>query len=367
VSPRYSSTGHLLYAVEDGSVRAVPFNATSLAITGNPVPLVEGVAVKPSGAADFSLSDEGHLVYARGGGGSRAQRALVWVDRDGREEPINAPVRAYRYPRVSPDGTRVAIDIRDQENDIWVWNGETLTRVTFDPADDVFGHWTPDGRQIVFGSRGETEGVWVKPADGTGTATLLVEGVATPAVNAVIPDGTHAIVRVSVEGRRQDLVMVPLDGDAEVETLVSTEFSELNAAISPDGMWVAFESDESGQTEVYVRPFPDVEAGRWQVSTGGGRSPVWSPNGSELFFVQGAQALMAATVRADTTFASDTPEMLFKGDYFLEAVGRTFDVAPDGRFLMIKDTGNSAGVDSSPQINVVINWHQELLDRVPVN
>jgi serine/threonine-protein kinase len=294
---------------------------------------------------------------------------MVWVDRDGREETIDAPPRAYMYARVSPDGTRVALDVRDQESDIWVWNvaGETLTRLTFDAAGDAYGHWTPDGEQIVFASqRGEASGIYTKPADGTGTATLLIEGLDIPAVYAVTPDGTRVIVSVTVAGRRRDLVTVPLDGDGGVETLLSTEFSELNAAISPDGVWMAFQSNESGQTEVYVRPFPDVEAGRWQVSTVGGRDPVWSPDGGELFFVQGTQ-LMAATVRADTTFAWDTPEMLFGGDYFFGAPGRNFDVAPDGRFLMIKDTGQSTGDDSSPQINVVLNWFEELTARVPVN
>ena len=368
VSPRYSSTGHLVYAAADGSVRAVPFDAASLDVTGNPVPLIEGVSVKALGAANFSLSDEGRLVYALGATGADAQRAMVWVDRDGHEETIDAPPRAYLYARVSPDGTRVALDIRDQENDIWVWNvaRETLTRITVDAAADSYGHWTPDGEQIVFGSRrGEATGIYTKPADGTGTAKLLTdEGVENPSVYAVTPDGTRAIVSVTVAGRR-DLVTVPLDGDAGVEPLVSTEFRELNAAISPDGVWVAFQSDASGQDEVYVRPFPDVEAGRWQVSTVGGQDPVWSPDGGELFFVQGTQ-LMAATVRADTTFAWDTPEMLLDGDYFFGAPGRNFDVAPDGRFLMIKDTGQSTSDDSSPQINVVLNWFEELTARVPV-
>ncbi len=123
-----------------------------------------------------------------------------------------------------------------------MWNvaGETLTRLTFDAAGDSYGHWTPDGEQIVFASRrGAAAGIYTKPADGTGTAMLLTEGVDNPSVYAVTPDGTRAIVRVSVADRRADLVTVPLDGDAGVETLVSTEFNELNAAISPDGVWVA--------------------------------------------------------------------------------------------------------------------------------
>ena len=195
---------------------------------------------------------------------------------------------------------------------------------------------------------------------------LLTEGVVNSVANAITPDGTRVIARVAGADSRQDLVTVPLDGDAGVEPLVSTEFNERNAAISPDGAWVAFQSIESGQHEVYVHPFPDVEAGRWQVSTMGGQDPVWSHDGGELFFVQGTQ-LMAATVRADTTFAWDTPEMLLDGDYFFGGTGRNFDVAPDGRLLMIKDIDQSTGDESSQQINVVLNWFEELTARVPVN
>ena len=152
VSPHYVSTGHLVYAAEDGSVRGVPFHAASLEVTGNPVPLVESVMVKASGAAAFSISDNGRLVYLLGGGGAGAQRSLVWVDRQGREEPIAAPLRSYVYPRISPDGARVVLDIRDEENDLWVWDlaGETLTRLTVYAGVDQYGHWTPDGQRVIF-------------------------------------------------------------------------------------------------------------------------------------------------------------------------------------------------------------------------
>ena len=272
VSPRYSSTGHLVYAAENGSVRAVPFDAASLDVTGNPVPLIEGVTVKGTGAANFSLSDEGRLVYARGAGGAGFQRSLVWVDRDGHEETIDAPPRAYWYPRVSPDGTRVALDLRDQESDIWVWNvaGETLTRLTFDAAVDGYGHWTPDGEQIVFASeRGEAAGIYTKPADGTGTATLLIERLDDPRVNAVTPDGTLVIVRVTGADRRQDLVTVPLDGDAGVETLVSTEFNERNAAISLTAC-----GSPSSPTSRVSRRSTCVRSRTWRLGSGKSRRGV---------------------------------------------------------------------------------------------
>ena len=235
VSPHYVSTGHLVYAAEDGSVRAVPFDAASLEITGNPVPLVESVMVKASGAAAFSISDNGRLVYLLGGGGAGAQRSLVWVDRQGREEPIAAPLRSYVYPRISPDGARVVLDIRDEENDLWVWDlaGETLTRLTVYAGSDQYGHWTPDGQRVVFSSTREgPHNVYWTAADGTGTVDRLTE---------------------------------------------SNTPQYVNAALSPDGQWLSYQSDESGRFEIYVRPFPDVEAGRSQVSISGGRMPLWGP------------------------------------------------------------------------------------------
>ena len=365
VSPHYVSTGHLVYAVSDGSVRAVPFDVASLRVTGNPVPLVEGVVVKATGAANFSISDNGRLVYASGAGAGVVERSLVWVDREGEETPIPAPPRQYLYARVSPDGTRVALDLGDQEDDIWVWNTPTgpLTRLTFDAGRDQYGHWTPDGDRVVFTSERDGQpNVYWKAADGTGAAERVTQSENPLWINAVTPDGTRVVARSAVPGREHDLVMVTLDGDSSTETLLSTEFNERNAVISPNGVWVAFQSDESGLDEVYVRPFPDVESGKLQVSTAGGVDPVWSPDGRELFFRNGTQ-LMAAPVETETGFTSGTPEMLFDAVYMFGGLGRNYDVAPDGRFVMVKGAGQT---QVSPEISVVLNWTEELLERVPI-
>ena len=380
VSPRYVSTGHLVYATEEGSMRAVPFDSAALAVRGAPVLLTEGVVAEASGAADFSVSSNGSLVYAPAG--ARAvQRSLVWVDREGREEPIAAPPREYFYPRVSPDGTRVAIDVRDQEQDIWIWDFtvETLTRLTLDPALDVYGHWTADGERVLFSSqRSVPVSLYWKTADGTGEAERLTESEISLVINAVTPDGDRAVVRSTTPDRQNDLFTVDLQSGA-VKPLFATAFDELNAAVSPDGNWLAYESNESGQYEVYVRPFPNVEAGRRQISTAGGRKPVWGPTGRELFYLDlTGRRLLAVSVEGGPLSATQTSEVLFEGNYLFAGVGRNFDVAPDGRFLMIKDIEPSAsptqisaqssnrGYDARQRINVVLNWHEELKDRVPV-
>ena len=365
VSPHYVSTGHLVYAVEDGSVRAVPFDPTSFEVKGNPVPLIEGVAVQRSGAANFSISNNGSLVCALDVGRGGPLRSLVWVDREGREEPIAAPPRNYLYPRVSPDGTRVVLDVRDGENDIWVWDlaGETLRRLTFDSGRDRYGHWTSDGQAVLFASNREgSSGIYRRAADGTGATERLMESDNRLAPNAVTSDGTGLVAQTIVAGRGEDLVFVPLDGNPTVETVVGTEFTERNAALSPDGVWMAFESNASGQYEVYVRPFPDVESGLWLISTGGGEEPAWSHDGSELFY-RASNRMMAVSVKTDSGFTYGTPQTLFVGPY-RDRDGRTYDVAADGRFLMV--SGVTAADARPPEINVVINWFQELTERVPV-
>ena len=362
VSPHYVATGQMVYAVEDGSVQAVPFDVASLEVKGNPVPVIEDVGVQATGAANFSISDNGRLVYALDQGSGGALWSLVWVDREGREEPIVAPPRNYLHPRVSPDGTRVVVDLRD---DIWVWDfvGETLSRLTFD-GQDQNGLWTPDGQAVLFASNREgSSGIYRKAADGTGATERLAESESRLDPNAVTPDGRGLVAGAAVADREMDLILVSLDGDPTVETMVGTEFTERNAALSPDGVWMAFESNVSGQYEVYVRPFPDVESWQWLISTGGGEEPAWSPDGSELFYRAG-NSMMASAVQTDSSFTRGTPRMLFEGPY-RNRDGRTYDVAPDGRFLMVNGLIDT---DARPlEIQVVLNWHEELKERVPVD
>jgi serine/threonine-protein kinase len=353
---RFVPPGHLVFQ-RSGTLWGVAFEAGRFAVGGAPVPLVEG---SRGGIGRFTVADEGSLAYVSEN--AARTRQLVWVNRAGREEAIAAPARGYTYPRLSPDGRRVAIDVRDEGIDIWVLGlaGETLTRLTFDPAQDEYPVWTRDGRQILFASfRDKAWGVFAQSADGSG-ATQRV-GTAAEEIDplSLSPDGRTLVARVG-----GDVVTLPLGGASDVQPLLATPFREVNADISPDGRWVAYQSNESGRDEIYVRPFPAVASGLWQISNGGGTHPVWGSSGRELFYVA-APALMSAPIQPGPRFASGNPQVVIKDaadSYWLSAVGRSYDVSPDGeRFLMLKEE-----TQTSAAIQVVRNWRGELNRLVPI-
>ncbi|HSG86528.1 MAG TPA: hypothetical protein VLA23_09325, partial [Candidatus Limnocylindrales bacterium] len=372
--PRYVSSGHLLYGDADGSLRAVPFDTASLSVTGNPVPVVENVLFKRgSGAASFDVSRDGSLVYTPSTAGAPGQRTLVWVDREGVETSITDRPRAYTYARVSPDGTRLALDIRDEENDIWIYDLGlgTLERLTFDPGADQYVLWTPDGGSVVFSSPrgGAGRHLFRSKADGTGAAERLTteeSGGELRFPNAVSPDGTRLVYRAGVPERGDDLFVVSLDQDGATETLLGTEFVERNAELSPDGRWMAYQSDASGRFEIYVRPFPDVEAGRWQISPAGGTLPAWAPSGRELFYLAPDGRLMVVAVDVGGGFTRQVPAVLFDASaYYLGSFGRNFDVAPDGqRLVMVKPAPRSADQVQAAPIVFVVHFDEELKGRV---
>jgi len=368
--PRYSSTGHIVYGI-GGTLRAVPFDLERLEVTGTAVPVLDGVVTKASGAADFAVALDGALVYLSGEA-TTLRRRLVWVDRMGREELLPAPERTYFYPRISPDGTRVAVFIGDQEGDIWTWDfaRQTLTRLTFDPAQDTYPLWMPDGRRLIFASaRSGVENLFWQAADGAGAVERLTESPDAQVPHAITPDGTRIVFREAATTTGNDLMLMPLQPPRRAQPLVQTMFNERNAEIGPDGRWLAYESNESGRLEIYVRPFPEVGGGRWQVSTGGGRTPLWSRNGQELFYLSLEGVVMGVRVQARSSWSSSTPERVLQGQYFYAApgVGRTFDIAPDGRrFLMIQG-GSDAAAAPQNRIFFVQHWVEELKRLVPTN
>ena len=363
VSARFVSTGHLVYATGDGSVEAVPFDATGRRVTGTPVPVLGSVAIKNPGAATFDLSDTGRLVYVEGGtGGARFERSFVWVDREGGEELLAAPVGPYRHPRVSPDGIHMAVDLADEQSDIWIWDlvrEMPLRRLTFDSASDFLPHWMPNGERILFTSdRTGRPSVFARLADGAGDAVRLTEGP-FGFLNAVTPDGARILVRTGENGA--DLHAFPVDGKDAPEVLLNTGFDEQNATLSPDGRWMAYQSNESGRDEIHVRPFPNVTAGHWQLTNGGGTEPLWNTTRNELFYRDGPR-LMVVSVQFEPSFSHGPPAMLFEGSY-VSGAQRSYDVSPNGqRLLMMKDMAQDGG----QRISFVLNWDQELKERVPI-
>ena len=257
---RHLPTGHLVYVL-DGTLLAVPFDAERLEVTGGPVPMVEGIdSASPSGASQFSVSDTGSLVYVSG---QTTKRTLVWVDREGREEVLKVEPRAFSHPRISPDGSRIALALRDQEEDIWIWDlaRETLTRLTFAPGRDSYPVWTLDGQRLVFSSdRDGSQNLYWKAADGTGSVERLTKSESDHFAYAFTPAGGQ-LVFLELGEQGADLGVLTLEGSSE--PLLATEFDERTAALSPNGRWLAYESNDSSQyeIEIYVRPFPNVDEG----------------------------------------------------------------------------------------------------------
>jgi serine/threonine-protein kinase len=366
--PRYLATGRIIYATRDGVLHSVPFDAERMAIAGAPVPVLEGVGTKSNGAASFDLSANGHLVYTNAGT-TRARRTITWVDRSGRETPVPVPTRNYFYARVSPDGSRLSLDLRDEEEDVWIWDlkREVLSRLTDDPGTDQYGLWTPDHHIITASTANGRLELFRRRPDGIGQAQQLTDTSAerlVPFPNAVTPDGKTVIFRAVVPEGRNDLFVAEIGGDKTVRKLIASQHDETNAALSHDGAYVAFESDMTGnRREVFIRPFPDVEAYQVPVSTDGGSEPLWSPDGREIFYLGNDRLMAVRVTRASGRIELEKPVALFEtGSYYFGGQGRNYDVDPSGqRFVMVKNV--SDGPAQPRPITIVLNWGEELRAR----
>ena len=373
---RYIPTGHIIYKLpNNNNLFAVPFNLGRLEVTGEGVPVVEGVQ-------NYAISDSGTLAYIPAtSSGAAKRRTLVWVNRAGKEEPLSAAPNAYVSFRISPDGKRVALHvISTPKGSIWIWDivREILTRLTFD--DDIENTdpiWTVDGKRIVYSSSRESTflgkgAIYSKAADGTGEA----EKLASSPGRGLIPkswskDGKSLVVlEFTPSSQGFDIGMISMEGDHARKPLLQEKYLEKDPMVSPDGRWMAYASNESGKYEVYVRPFPDVNNGKWQVSTSGGNTPLWSPDGRELYYHIG-DAAMAVPVETGPAFNHGKPKVLFQLKTTVRLSGMDpsdwtyWDINPDGkRFLMWKET--DAAAEGPRKINVVLNWFEELKEKVPV-
>ena len=373
VHAQYVASGHLVFATE-GSLLAVRFDLDRLETVGDPVPIVEGVLTKATGTASFSASPAGTLVYIQGPSLRSAKRTVAWVDRQGREEAIPVPERAYAYARLSPDQTRLALDVRDEQNDIFIWDlaRKTFTRLTTDPGLNRKPVWTWDSKRVAFSvTRDGAENVFWRLADGAQPAEALTKNPTGTLIPQVFFRNDTRLL-VTPTATPYDVRVLTLDGERRLEPLLSEAFDETNPEISPDGRWIAYQVNESGRPEIYVRPFPDVKARRWTVSTQAASAPVWSADGRELFYMVGARIegagmreIMSVPIQPGATFTFGPAKTVVRGPYLYPQGGRPYDVAKDGRFLMIKDARPSEEVNAPRQIVVVQNWFDELKRILP--
>jgi serine/threonine-protein kinase len=369
----YVPTGHLVFA--RGTVLyAMRFDPESLSVRGGPVPVIEGLqrAVRTPGssaAANFAISDTGTLAYANFQVALGAvPRSLVAVDRTGRSEPLLDEQRDYWRPRVSRDGTRVAVELQRPGGGGEIWIADLAQRAASPlavAADlNVFAAWGADDRSIVFRSnRGGAHGVFRQGVAGTEDAVLIVRTLAEPIVTDVSRDGVILLAEGSQSAARAIKTIV----DGELTDFLSTPAMEHMAVFSPDGRWVAYASNESGRDEVYLRPFPRSDGIGRRVSIDGGTAPMWARDAAELYFRSAAGDLMAVPITHTTPeLTVGQPRALFRfiGQFRISGNAAAYDVLPDGRFLMVTEPASPIAEQRS-EIKVVQNWFAELERRVP--
>jgi serine/threonine-protein kinase len=363
---RYAASGHLLYIATNRTLMVVPFDQNSMKVTGEPTALIEGLRVGTFGSADLAISATGTLVYATGA--EEGRHELVWVTRDGKTQSVDPDWHGdFSYPALSPDGKRLAVvrGTSGQTPEIWIKHLDRglSIKLTLEGSDNAFPTWTPDARSVTFSSfssnTARSNDLWTKRADGSAQAMLQLHEKRNLYGPRWSPDrkwlifqtGTTAAGSGDILGIRPGIDTLPV-------SLVATKFTEASPALSPDGRWLAFTSNESGQYEIYIVPFPSTGAAKWAVSTSGGTEPLWSHSGSELFFRDGARNLVAVEVKTNPTFSLGRSTTLFPAAGFA-----SFEASPqyavsldDRRFLMIRQL--AAGTPD--KLIVVENWFEEL-------
>ena len=359
------ASGHVLFAYE-GALMARPFATKRLEFTGDAFPVAKQIQYDAAYShAVFSTSTNGMLVYETGSIAGRTQ--LVWIDRDGTETATVGDKALYFAPVISPDGKLAAVvidDVGSAQADIWIidLSRGSRTRFTFDSGIDVAPLWSPDGKYLIFASdRKGAFDLYRKSVAGLGDEELILESDQNNFPTGWSRDGSHVIydARPTVHGRRtqsaSDIGILALGDDPQSALFLQGSFDEAYAVFSPDGRWIAYQSNESGRDEVYVTPFPGPGR-KWQISTAGGIQPVWRRDGEELFYIAPDSKLISAEVRpGETTFETGQVKPLF--DLTRRAGGTPYDVAPGGeRFLVIKYVMS----DASSALTLVINWTADL-------
>jgi Tol biopolymer transport system component len=356
----YARPGHLLY-VKEGTLVAQPFDPSTLAVAGEPVPVAEQIGTTANGLADFSVSDDGVLVY-RSGGSSDSR--LVWVDRSGKEVADVSEPAEYGSTSLSPDDTRLAVSIRDprsDKSDLWVRDLKrgVTSRLTFDAGNDGDPVWSPDGTRIVFSSEPKgSSGLYVKDASGTGPASELWSCGDKVVPNDWSRDGRYLAVNRLTAKTSWDIWVFPMDRKAQPFAFVAGPFVEVLPVFSPDGRYVAYMSNETGRFEIYIRQFPGP-GGKWQVSANGGTEPHWSSDGKTVYFHSLDAKVMAVPVETGASFSAGVPQVLFAAQILPGQRRNGFLVTRDGqRFLLLAPIGKQ-GI--APMV-VVLHWPAALKD-----
>jgi serine/threonine-protein kinase len=373
-SPHYSPSGHLIYA-RGGTLLAVPFDPEKLEITGQPFPVVNSVFMSANtGMAAFAVSSSGHLVYALGPE-ERGTRIPVWVDKVGHKTPLPVKPQSYLHPRLSPDGRQLAIEIEGASHDIFTYDfarGGEPTKMSFDGASH-WPSWTPDGRRLTFRSwKTGTMTMWWMPADRSSAPTLLTPIGSMQSPESWSPDGkTLAFTQMDDPQQGSDIYTLSLDGDKTPRPLIRTKFSEGSPKFSPNGAWLAYSTNESGQPEIWAMAYPAGE--RIPISTNGGTDPLWRHDGRQLYYRLGDQ-MMVVDISYGSSLTASKPRVLWRGNYLAGAgsscgmagpTSANYDVTADGeRFLMIEDTSSNA---ESERLRVVSNWSVALKNPGAIN
>lgn len=373
-SPRVTSSGHLLFERE-GSIWAMAFDADRLETIGTAVPVLQDVALA-YGNARFSVADDGSMVYLPST--TNVLDTLVWVDLDGHETALAAPADRYiLQPRVSPDGRRVAA-LDGDRSAVWIHSLErnTTTRLTFDDALYDWPLWSPDGKRVIYSSTrdGPTNLYW-RAADGTGEEVRLTTSPRTQVASSWSRDGQQVLYTECEALATCDLGRLTLADEPTAELFLATEFSEGLPALSPDGRWVAYNAGLSGNYQIYIRPYPDVDSGRWQISTTGGVAPLWSPDGRTLYYVEpvaggfvlvaGGRRMMSVPIETEGGLVAGNPKALFDLRPYRYYAGRNHALDPDGeRFLIVKRGLSEGGPQS---LILVQNWLEEVKRLVPTD
>jgi serine/threonine-protein kinase len=375
---RYVSSGHLVY-IHEGTLFAAPFDLTRLEVTGQAVPVLVGVTNNQIGGAQFAVSDNGTLVYLPGQGSNTAA-PIVWMDREGKTSALRTTPANWANPRFAPEGGRLAMYINDgKQSDVWIydWARDTLSRFTFDPANDIYSAWTPDGRRLAFASaRADkaTLNLYWQRADGTGEVQRLTESKNNQYPTSWHPSGKSLAFDETNLQTRRDVMILPMEGDeasgwkpGKPTVFLNSPFNEWFATFSPDGRWLAYASDESGRLEVYVRPFPGP-GGKWQISAAGGSYAVWSRARHELFYESPSpdnRIMVASYTTEGDSFRAEKPQGWADRRFGERPQGWDFDLHPDGERVVVAPGPETQTAAKQDHVVFIFNFFDELRRLAP--